>query len=446
MEHRKTNTSAKHAEDKGWSGKLIKLGVASAAAGATLIGFVSPALAADADPSTGSIQDQIAAASTALESAKTTLKHKQEAAAQAAEYQKEGTAGYFKYVGATGAYSVLTDPTVNGKLATSIKLGAAQDATSMDNMVATLQYINKSNDLRKQEGKPELQVSDTLMAMAQADVDWATSNVAHPLVFNIAENLAWGNVDPFAGWYTEEKADKDNGGTAHGHYDNIVNGSYTITGFAMSQYPNNEYGDTYGQTFDFGADASTASTASFKRSSKRSHRTFNAAYMMPRTRTYAADATSTGLYAGSRTMSATDYFANVQAYQAFLASPQAEVDTAQKAVDTAQKTYDDLNAQASGTAPISAPAGNTSPAPAAGSSTPGNSPAAPAPTTPDPATVNGGAAAGASPSAKAPTSTADPALAHLAKTGSNVAGVIALALGLGLTAVGAFTLRRKASL
>ena len=52
----------------------------------------------------------------------------------------------------------------------------------------------------------------------------------------------------FDGWYTQEKADFDQGNYANvGHYLNIIDDSYTITGFAVNQ--KSAYCNTYGQVF-----------------------------------------------------------------------------------------------------------------------------------------------------------------------------------------------------
>ncbi|BDR54573.1 hypothetical protein KIMH_06840 [Bombiscardovia apis] len=461
MNYKSQRSAAKHADGRNWSVRFIKLGLTSAVAGATLIGCVSPALAADATPSSD-LQAQVDTASKVLEAAKATLKQKQDASTKTAEYQAQGSAGYFKYVGATGAYSVLTDSAVNGKLASSIKLGQADDATSMANMKATLTYLQKCNELRKAEGKGELKVSDTLMAMAQADTDWAAigtnwpnGEVDHPRQFEVAENLSWSYPDPFTGWYDEEKVDLQNGGTNHGHYDNIVNGSYDITGFAQrTNSPNTYGGNTHGQTFYFSSmtEDELPTAAGFKRSSNKTPQATvsNARFMLSTNEnsssahTYSAMATK-GVWAGSRIKPISDYFADVTAYETWLTNPQADIATAQQAVDAAQKSYNDLAAQA-GIMPGTDGKGSVNPAdPNATAPAEGNSSAA-APVDPstgtgprasDPSTLSNNTA---SPSA----STADPARRQLAKTGSNVLGVGALALGLFLIAAGAFTLRRQA--
>ena len=88
------------------------------------------------------------------------------------------------------------------------------------------------------------------MAIAEYDTNASAYAMDHIGVFNVGENLAWGPSfwDPFDGWYTQEKADFDQGNYANvGHYLNIIDDSYTITGFAVNQ--KSAYGNTYGQVF-----------------------------------------------------------------------------------------------------------------------------------------------------------------------------------------------------
>ena len=183
-------------------------------------------------------------------------------AADAAKLQiAKGSLGFFESRGSEDAVKVLTDPNTT-KYLSSIELGKEGDATSLENMKASLKYIRECNDLRAKEGLPPLKVSDVLMAQAQADVDWSDNDDSegHAKQFNVGENLAWGYNDPFDGWYTDEKASYDKQkaeGVEHpqgtGHYTNIVNPNYDVTGFAISR-TNTEYMGpdtvTHGQTFN----------------------------------------------------------------------------------------------------------------------------------------------------------------------------------------------------
>lgn len=257
-------------------------------------------------------------ARTALANAQATTAQKQADATRANQLRTQGTAGYFKYKGATGAYKILTDPNYSPTVFSSIHLNGAEDATNLDNMIASKQYLEKCNQLRVSEGLPVLQVSDTMMAMAQADTDWSSANLAHANVFNVDENLAWGPsgaFDPFYAWYTQEKQNKvsHNGGET-GHYENIVRPTSRNTGFALTQYhptPNANY-LFYGQTF-----TEAHATRSFTRA-----------------------ATEGQLWAGNQNMTVADFFQSIDDYRSFLNNAQTALTTAQ-AAETAARN--DLN-------------------------------------------------------------------------------------------------------
>ena len=205
----------------------------------------------------------------AAEQAKAEADRLKQVAADAQSKLSQGAVAYFGDRNASDAVKVLTDPDTTLYLS-SIQNGAKGDATSLDNMIAALSYIKEANQLRAKEGLAPLKVSDTLMAMSMANVDWSDDNIGHSGQFNVGENMAWGFNDPFDGWYTAEKAnyekdmtdgvldgkDKDGnavGGT--GHYLNLVNKGYTVTGFAISQNGTLGFGTgtTHGQTFDYAA-------------------------------------------------------------------------------------------------------------------------------------------------------------------------------------------------
>ena len=150
----------------------------------------------------------------------------------------------------------LIDPTISGLFKCGYAydqytvIGAADDATSLENMRQALYGILECNELRKAHGLQELKISNSLMAIAEYDTNASAYAMDHIGVFNVGENLAWGPSfwDPFDGWYTQEKADFDQGNYANvGHYLNIIDDSYTITGFAVNQ--KSAYGNTYGQVF-----------------------------------------------------------------------------------------------------------------------------------------------------------------------------------------------------
>lgn len=166
--------------------------------------------------------------------------------AQAVSLVKEGSYGFYRFMGNDEAmYYLDIAPYKN-----YTQMGKKNDATSLANMKASLKFLKECNDLRAGEGKAPLRVNDEMMAIAQSDTNGSAYIMNHTQQFEVAENIAWGYSDPFAGWYTAEKALYKKGNTsAAGHYLNIINSSYVITGFAMNQYSN--YGVTHGQVFHY---------------------------------------------------------------------------------------------------------------------------------------------------------------------------------------------------
>ena len=252
-------------------------------------------------------------AKAALDHAELTTASRRAAAAEADQLRPQGTAGYFKHKGATGAYNILTDSGYSDKTHGSIQLGQSGDATSIDQMLETLQWLDEANRIRAAEGKRELQVSDTLMAMAQADADWSRdNNNDHARVFPIGENLIWtsptSGYNPFDYWYTEEKGNKVKGEGETGHYENVINDNYAFTGIAISNASNGMI--TMAQTFQFTAPSVTRSL-------------------------------DPNLYwAGNHNSSTADYFQDINDYLNFLDNAQAELTSAQAAETAARADLD----------------------------------------------------------------------------------------------------------
>lgn len=192
------------------------------------------------------------------------------------------------------------------------QIGEEGDATSLENFLKALDYLEEYNKIRVAEGLPELKVTTMAMAYSQANCNHAAQSVEHwrtPYVatdsdrrYAGGENLSWGygtttpnedsytySQDPYEGWYTTEKAVydflKEKGWTVNeaksdpekaaqvmeacnlpskewiqtGHYLNVVNSRYTITGFAVSDQDHEAR--THEQSFMFSAkDYETAYT------------------------------------------------------------------------------------------------------------------------------------------------------------------------------------------
>lgn len=157
-------------------------------------------------------------------------------------------------------------------------IGSDTDATSIENMMKALDILEECNRLRLKDGLPELMVSDLGMAVGMVNANWSaayfklTSTLEHAANANgefqqygWAENIALGypSVDSaFGGWYWQEKAnylsqtvtdDKGNKyapeiGGQTGHYLNIIDSSYVVTGAGYSQ---NAGAPLYSQEFKY---------------------------------------------------------------------------------------------------------------------------------------------------------------------------------------------------
>lgn len=165
----------------------------------------------------------------------------------------QGSKGYFDSVGCSNLANAVL---IEGKLAPYTKVGQTDDATSLENMQASIAYMKECNEIRKKEGLSELKVSMTLMAIAQVNANHAKSNMEHAGVYATGENLAWGygNANtagsPFRGWYDQEKTEYLAGNHKFsdvGHYKNIVEKRYTVTGFAVGT--NGQFSTAHCQEF-----------------------------------------------------------------------------------------------------------------------------------------------------------------------------------------------------
>lgn len=171
--------------------------------------------------------EKLAAAKTAKEAADAALKTSNEALKAAKEAyestlawqeqaKKSGSLGFFESMGSDLAASFLKDPEkMSGVADTNTNLGASYDATSLDNMKRALETMSKINQIRKDVGMQQLEVTDSIMAIGQVQANYAAKKANHmgnapgykwDTVMAVGENLAWGYPDHFVGWYDEEKA------------------------------------------------------------------------------------------------------------------------------------------------------------------------------------------------------------------------------------------------
>lgn len=161
-------------------------------------------------------------------------------------YEGTGILGFYRHEGSTDAARILTDPSVT-KYQDHIRLDDPNGPTVLTKVRSALEFIKECNRLRAGEGLDALKVSDTAMAVAQAqdsyymyDEEWNETASSHKLQFiPQAENLDLSGDNPFEGWYTDEKESYDKqkadgvvSPKGCGHYLNIIRDGYSTTGFA----------------------------------------------------------------------------------------------------------------------------------------------------------------------------------------------------------------------
>lgn len=162
---------------------------------------------------------------------------------------RRGSYGFFQWAGSESATEALD----NAKYKNLIAYGTAGDATSLDSLEAALDLIDKVNAYRKADGLKELVVTDTMMAMAEADADAYYDLNTAPKQFTVNGNKIAENLGTFSNaakaadnWYAEKKvADEhpdymsyssDNWSKV-GHYFNLSQKKYTVTGAAANSRP-----------------------------------------------------------------------------------------------------------------------------------------------------------------------------------------------------------------
>lgn len=156
---------------------------------------------------------------------------------------------------------------------------------SLSDLKEALNYIKMCNQIRAYEGVAPLKVSYYLMSISAIQNQYSSVNLGHSKLYPVGENLYWnsvnatatefldenGNLDvkhlyelgknpdrndvqsnnPFYGWWTEEKINYEKTGDrySNGHYFNIINSSYTLTGFSHNNQKHNLNMYTWGQVF-----------------------------------------------------------------------------------------------------------------------------------------------------------------------------------------------------
>ena len=215
----------------------------------------------------------------------------------------KGSYGYFKSIHADYALSLMDEEKLNQKdNFWGCILGADSDPTNLNNMIETIDYIRKCNELRKQNGLNELKVDMSLVAMAQIDAIGNINQLENPsqwgqwghlAIFNCGENISYGpkSYDPFIGWYDKEykllqdaiasgkytglenMTSKEVRSTwpelweKIGHYYNILDDRYNYTGYALGQTIIVNPGcQDYSQTFMFTSSDLTMTVDEYEKS------------------------------------------------------------------------------------------------------------------------------------------------------------------------------------
>ena len=122
----------------------------------------------------------------------------------------EGSVGFFRWLGADEAEGIILSAPNNPVVAPyqDEPADSPQSAFNLDSMRESLSIIERCNQIRVQEGLPELLVDPYLMAAGQVNANYSSVIMGHSGAYNIGENVAWGYADgasAFQGWYTQEK-------------------------------------------------------------------------------------------------------------------------------------------------------------------------------------------------------------------------------------------------
>lgn len=171
--------------------------------------------------------------------------------------------GFFQSVGATKALEVLN----NSKFRSVMHKGDPNDATSLDNMMKGLDLVEETNKKRAAEGLDPFLVTDTLMAMAQANCNYGAEKMNHANVFNntdqVLDCLSWGptaSAGAVDSWFAEKNNVRAGADTNWyisnwskvGHYGTLTGKGYAqgaaYAGGAYCYSNKNQYKHTYNES------------------------------------------------------------------------------------------------------------------------------------------------------------------------------------------------------
>lgn len=238
---------------------------------------------AENNPEVQAAQQKLNEARAAQQQKQDALDTAKQKAQQVISDEQQGTAGFFRWLGdekndadakrahsllTTGKYTsarggqidISTKQDEHGDFFAKTELNKDGDATTLKNLKASIDHIDRGNELRRGDGNftglTDLKINSLLMAGSQLQTNASNAVVGHRAHVIGNENLSWGRPDPYEGWYTIEKAryetepygPKEEPTT--GHYESLVNGDFELTGFAVVNKPGTLYRIAHGQVFD----------------------------------------------------------------------------------------------------------------------------------------------------------------------------------------------------
>ena len=126
----------------------------------------------------------------------------------------EGAFAFFKWAGEK--YPEYKQDTENGLAILNEYLQKGdvkktpEDATSYENMIMTADWLEQLNSLRLKDehftGLTKLDTNFEILAKAMVSCNRSVDpSLGHRRTFRVWENLAWGYVNPYKGWYDKEK-------------------------------------------------------------------------------------------------------------------------------------------------------------------------------------------------------------------------------------------------
>ena len=270
--------------------------------------------------------------------------------------------GFFESVGATEAAAVFSDEKYEEELQYT-HMGEEGDATSLENMKASLDYIKECNDIRVNEekvdpltGEPceELMVNDYLMATSQVSANVAAHKAedegvyGHSGVAPAGEILAYNYDDPYDGWYYAEKEIYERDGYTDdnwneiGHYLIMTEGGTNSTGFGMNTATNQPI-----HVQQFGGEE--GESMSFDEYYERFMNYYNSLMNAPEKTKEALKALEEAKAALAKAQDAEkEKEASAASAQSALDTKKQDKTDAQNRIDAAQKTIDDLTSGESG--------------------------------------------------------------------------------------------------